>query len=198
METETQGTEAAPPAATTTTGSEQGIPPARLAEVSRDRDAAREQAAQAQAALAEARAQAEQYQAARDALAVDLTMAERGLTSAEARTVARALHQALPEADRPDLAAWVQSLTPDAAPLGLRAYMAPAMTPAAATTTPAGPAAPPAATEGRSPASDPPSRVQALRAAEQRMASAIRGGTADERTAARAELERALSAVTGR
>ena len=126
------------------------VPQSRLNEVVAEKNAANSALAAAEAKLSAAEAASTAHLAAKDtALAslasaqatllaseadltsaragfgIDLSLAEAGL-DAEARDVAKLLHERTPEADRPALADWVQGFRadPSTAPRALRGYLA--------------------------------------------------------------------------
>jgi hypothetical protein len=130
------------------------IPKARLDEVIAQRDAAKAEAERLGSRVAEL----EPLGSRVGVLEQDLQLAGLGLVDEEARKVARLFHGTLPEADRPELHAWVQHLRadPTAAPRGLQPYLAPASTPAPAggpQPAPTPPAAPPAQPQPAPPSS---------------------------------------------
>lgn len=159
--------------------------------------------AAAQIAQLTAAAEAERTRAAQ--VAADLALAEHGLTDPQARVVARALYGTLPEADRPELPAWVASLKsdPTAAPVALRGYFlpaapAPAGPPSGSAPAPAsGAAGLPSSTPSiatPAPAAGPTAQVDAARKS---MLAALKSGDPEAINRAKAEANRALGALVG-
>lgn len=148
-------------------------------EVTRERDTWKQKATSYEQKLAELKSQHEQ---AAQGWQTQRTFLERGLVDEEAQVVAQALHSRLPEADRPDLATWMDSWRQqsedgeviDHTPAALRPYMQ--------TTAPEVPApalrrklagAPPAGSPGAPAGISPELRARAARG-DQEAAKAIR------------------------
>lgn len=195
-----EGAPSAPPAPTT----DDRVPLERLQAATRARDEALTQVADLSTRLESLQAQIGELTTARDTEATraaglvdDLALATHGLTDPQGRIVARALHGALGE-DAPSIAEWVRGLAdaPDTAPLGLRAYLS---APAAPTDSPPQGRAGAAGLPRSAPATPAPppagSPVQALQAANQALQSAMKSGDGEAVTAARRNLERALSGL---
>jgi len=104
----------------------------------------------------------------------DLALAELGLTSAEARAVARTLHGLQPEDKRGKLSEWVAAKPP-----ALTSFLSPA-SPAPAGPPPAGAVAGgvglPAAAPAASSAAKPPDRGDMIKAATDSLRAARKGG----------------------
>lgn len=173
----------------------------RLGDMARARDQYQSQAETLQSRVQELEAQLKTAQSTAQQTGADLALAEAGLVDREARVVARALHQSLPEDDRPGLADWVASLreSPDDAPRSLRAYLQPdassTQTSSEGSQTQEGGQGLPSS---RASVQSPPpatSAVDALDAAQERMKQAMASGDAEALASARSEVTRQLSAV---
>ena len=104
----------------------------------------------------------------------DLALARAGIRDAEGSAVARALHSALPEEDRPPIGEWIGSFGEEyPAPRGLAVYLdsgpalaAPATTEAAPPSAPAAPASPPVTRTTQPGSASGPTHAQIRRARE--------------------------------
>lgn len=104
----------------------------------------------------------------------DLALARAGIRDAEGSAVARALHSALPEEDRPPIGEWIGSFGAEyPAPRGLAVYLdsgpapaAPATTEAAPPSAPAAPASPPVTRTTQPGSASGPTHAQIRRARE--------------------------------
>lgn len=143
---------AAPPAPTTTDTPGEPIPYARFSEVVTERNklqadltAATETASQVPDLAGQIEALKTEHAAQTAAWQTDRGLMERGLMDDEGRDVARLIHGRLPAADRPDIGAWLDTLTTGGGdvPRALAGYLKP-NTPPATTAPPAATTAPPA------------------------------------------------------
>lgn len=99
---------------------------ARLEELNGQLQGASERAATADTLATQLNDQAAAFAAERAVWSEDRALMGAGLTDPSALVVARALHSALPEADRPSLPEWVSGFAeaPDTVPPALQVYLA--------------------------------------------------------------------------